>query len=346
MTLTAIKPYHYNLIVERIREGRCVPFLGAGVNASSDNYEGLPLASKVGLRLAKALTNLGEKELDDLTKSAAKDIKLRVAEVVGNLSKEELALLTEDAIDERLDEYEPLPSLISAALPDLSRLALHVEVENDFDYLMKLVREVLPDKEREPSPLLKTLASLPFELIVTTNYDRLLERAFGDKPYEKVVQPINGFSEDEQKSLGERLADSKDPIIYKIHGSFSDNGLLTDSQSSNRLILTEEDYIQFLSIVGQQGAGVPLKINEKMKHATILFLGYSLQDWDFRTIYKTLIEPLPKSQRPKSFAIQKDPPDFWVRYWDSENKKVTILDVDLYQFASELEEAWHIAGAS
>lgn len=339
MPPTAIQPGHYNLIVKRIRDGRCVPFLGAGVNISSGDYKGLPLAYDVALHMVRALTNLNQTQLETLTKKAEGDVRLRVAQAIANLDEDQIHNLTEEHIEQYLSQAGPLPSLLKASLPDLARIALHVEVETDFNYLMELIHEVIPDTDYQPSPLLQTLASLPFKLIVTTNYDRLLERAFADKPYELVVQPISGFSQDDQVQLWERLSAPKGPIIYKIHGSFHDNGNLPgQSYGRHRLILTEEDYIQFLSVVGQQGMGVPTLVSEKMVKGTILFLGYSLQDWDFRTIYKTLIEPLPEKDRPKSFAIQKNPPDFWVRYWES--KKVTIFDVDLYQFTSELQTYW------
>lgn len=337
---TAIKPSDYKLIVKRIGEKLCVPFLGAGVNVSSGNYKGLPLAYDLALHMVKDLTSLNEKQLEELTKKASDDVRLRLAQAIKGLDEQQMRNLTEENIEQSLKEAGDLPNLLRATLPDLARIALHVEVDTDFKNLMKLVHEVLPDAEYQPSPLLQVLASLPFQLIVTANYDRLLERAFGDKPYELVVQPINGFAEQDQK-LQNQLSAPKGTIIYKIHGSFSDNGSPVAAQEDNRLILTEEDYIQFLSIVGRKDVGVPTLISDKMINGTILFLGYSLQDWDFRTIYKTLIEPLPERQRPKSFAIQKNPPDFWVRYW--ENKKVTILDVDLYEFAAKLQTYWQEA---
>src|ERR1700692_3240622 len=36
----------------------------------------------------------------------------------------------------------------------------------------------------------------------------------------------------------------------------------------------------------------------------LLFLGYSLEDWDFRTLYRGLIEVLPEDDRRTAFAIQ------------------------------------------
>lgn len=340
----------YDLIVERIRAGRCVPFLGAGVNASTKDYKGLPMANDVALHMVKALLKGKMKDqLETLTRSAEKDIKLRLAQLSAQLSDEEIRKLNDDALDLYLKEAGPLPTLLTAGLPDLARIALHVEVKKDFEFLMNRLREVIPDTdEYEPSPLLNVLASLPFKLLVTANYDRLLERALektaasvtdSEKPYELVIQPVKGFTDKEQKNIQKRLSATQKPIIYKIHGSFGDTNNQTAYKEDSTLVLTEEDYIQFLSIVGRQDLGVPNLIKDKMIDSTILFLGYSLQDWDFRTIFKTLIEPLPEKQRPKSFAIQKNPPDFWVDYW--KGKKVTIIEKDLYEFATELQaEYW------
>jgi hypothetical protein len=341
MTVTAIKPSHYNLIVQRIFEGQCVPFLGAGVNVSNNNYNGLPLAYEVVLHLVKGLTKRFTKEqLEELTTQANEDVRRRMVKFVSKLDDEQLRQLPESKIEEYLSQAEPLPALLKATLPDLARIALHVQVEQDFGYLMKLVQEILPDAQHQPSPLLQTLAALPFKLFVTTNYDRLLERAFPkNDDYELLVQPVTGFTDLEQAANQNRLAGTSKPIIYKIHGSFRDNGNpVGPAQNLNRLILTEEDYIQFLSVVGRDDMGVPTLVRDKLVTGTILFLGYSLQDWDFRTIHKILFQPLQGMQKNKSFAIQKDPPDFWVQYWNE--KDVTILNVDLYTFAEELKEYW------
>lgn len=340
MPLTDIKPSHYNLLIDRISEGRCVPFLGAGVNASSKDYNGLPLAYEVALHLVRGLTkNFTKEQLADLANKAEEDVQRRVAQLVSKLDDEQIRQLSRSDLEEYLRKAEPLPALLRATLPDLARIALHVQVEQDSEFLMKLVKEVLPDAQHQPSPLLQTLASLPFKLFVTTNYDRLLERAFPNNEYELLVQPVAGFKDLEQAAIQDRLADTEKPIIYKIHGSFRDNGKGPGvSQELNRLILTEEDYIQFLSVVGRKDMGVPTMVRDKLTDGTILFLGYSLQDWDFRTIHKILFEPFDIWQKNKSFAIQKDPPDFWVQYWNSKN--VTILNVDLYTFVKELKEYW------
>jgi len=123
-------------------------------------------------------------------------------------------------------------------------------------------------------------------------------------------------------------------VVYKIHGSFSDPATPAGQDPSD-VVLTEEDYIQFLTVIGQPGAGVPNYVLSKLVHSRLLFLGYSLEDWDFRTLYKGLIETLPRDDRRTAFAIQWHPPKFWVDYW--EGKQVIIYDYDVYCFAEELE---------
>ena len=39
-----------------------------------------------------------------------------------------------------------------------------------------------------------------------------------------------------------------------------------------------------------------------------------------------------------SFAIQWNPPDFWVDYW--KKKGIEIYSMDLYKFAKELEQRY------
>lgn len=61
MPVAEIQPVHYEAIVNRIHDGRCVPFLGAGVNAIGDGYPGLPLGGEVArmASLRQVLRGLG-----------------------------------------------------------------------------------------------------------------------------------------------------------------------------------------------------------------------------------------------------------------------------------------------
>jgi SIR2-like domain len=307
MPESAIPKLEMEFIVDQIHQSRCVPFLGAAANVGSATrgYCGLPLGT-------------------DLAKEFASKVEF------------------------------------SAGGPNLARLALEYEVRTDRAYLLKFLIEFLAEQSREPSTALTTLAKLKrLKLIVTTNYDCLLERALdvAGRTYERVVQPTTGFDDSPKTAqLFEALESSKELIVYKIHGSFlakstppvqrsgsqDVNGVedLLEPSEPPSLIITEDDYIEFLTIVGKEHdkIGVPRVITKYITPSTLLFLGYSLEDWDFRTIYKSLIEPLHRFHTRKSFAIQKNPPPFWVDFWLKNNVK--IFDDELYDFTERLEQVY------
>lgn len=320
MADTRIDPEHWRLIVRRIYKGLCVPFLGAAVNIGSEeyNYPGLPLGQHVAQRLVAA--RIGAENVDP-------------------------KLLAQVTMHPSLKNSARYKDLAQTSLRNLARVSLLAEFGTDFGDFMQDLRKILPDQTCPPSPLLRILSGLPFDLIVTTNYDRLLERACEERnrDYKRVVQPIQGFDKDTWQPFNDALADyfaqqrqkelsERGVVIYKIHGTFDEQ----NGEDKSSIIITEEDYIQFLAVIGKDMQGVPPVITSKMVRATLLFLGYSLEDWDFRTIFKGHIEGLTRREQNKSFAIQKDPPRFWEEFWKAKN--VVIYDVDVYEFAHELEE--------
>lgn len=106
----------------------------------------------------------------------------------------------------------------------LSPIHLASQVESSFgrNELDTLIFQSLPDDAIIPGKLHKGLLKLKWHDIFTTNYDRLLERAFLDagRPYSVVTN----------KST---LLYSKSPRIIKLHGSFPD---------IRPFIITEEDF--------------------------------------------------------------------------------------------------------
>jgi hypothetical protein len=218
---------------------------------------------------------------------------------------------------------------------NLPRVSLLYERTVKRQALLKRVRRLLPDDQHTPSPLLRTLARLPFDLLITTNYDRLLEQALAEKSPVVVVQTVEGLEgKQEIEDWFNNFYNDKPPLVYKIHGTFREPRVPFDASP---LIITEDDYIDFLTLLGSKEHGVPTKIASRLATSTLLFLGYSLEDWDFRAIYKVLVDSLPHPKlRPGSYSVQKSAPKFWVDFW--KDKGVEILDVDVYEFAAALEK--------
>lgn len=486
---TEISPTHWRMIVQRIYNGQCVPFLGAGVNRGSKDDENLPLGSELALKILQLMTGVMSENLSDLqnairfhkleeyrqrTANALIELQAMVAEPASKELNQEKFLtilrrilpdegelrLADLIINTELEKYEDLTRV---ALQDLARVSLRYRWETDEHGFMNDLQTLIPDAERNPSSLLRMLAQLPFRLVVTTNFDRLMERAMelvnvkdikdvagliahlradenpvakflrrelsGElreqleafdpqqavpedllrqlvaelndllqkkslyylselagatadrttrvnfkpleqvfemveqkpqtyldvrrnrllleaiypdnlkphRPFDVVVQPVRGFQGEEVGSTTNRLAEMdrlKGTILFKLHGSFPDG----QPDPQKRPVITEEDYIEFLTYIGGQGEGINNLITSKLQNSTLLFLGYSLEDWNFRALFKGLIEKMLPSDQRMSFAIQKKTSDFWKKYW--ERKGVFIYNMDLYQFSEELERRY------
>jgi hypothetical protein len=168
-------------------------------------------------------------------------------------------------------------------------------------------------------------------LLLEDAYPKELARS--RKPYQLVIQPVEGFTDEEGRRLQDNPPADDVLVIYKIHGSFSDAATV---HTGAGVLITEDDYVQFLTVINETMHGVPTHIVSRLTRSTVLFLGYSLDDWDFRTLHKVLVEQrLSKHQRRAAFAIQWQPPQFWVDFWKTKN--VVIYDCDIYDFAEDLE---------
>jgi hypothetical protein len=293
-----ISTIHWDSIVRGIKEGKCVPFLGAGANAGSD----LPVGSEVARQLLEKLLERKVGAIDELI-----EIKPKAA----------------------LKKY---PDLGRARVEDLARVALHVEFEGGNPSVVAYMKEIIAEEERQPAEILRVLARLPFKLIVTTNYDCMLEQAFEleQKPRPGVLsQQILGRNPTKLAEWQARLV-SDERIVYKLHGSFDDDEV--------NLVVSEDDYIQFLGIAADETRGIPNQIQQRIKTGVVLFLGYGLEDWDVRTMHTLLIGSQEPREVNRSFAIQWNPAPFWVKFW--EKKHLTIYNMDLTEFAGQLEDEY------
>lgn len=203
-------------------------------------------------------------------------------------------------------------------------------------------------------PLHQYLASLPGPLlIVTTNYDTLLEEAFlrAGKPYDLVVYPSDrkdlanavlwwphGASEPKVSVPNKlRIDFSKTTVIYKMHGSVN----LKDN-SWETYVVTEEDYVEFLSRMTARTA-IPACFFDHFLERSFLFLGYGLRDWNLRVVLRNLSKYFSRRAAGEeneedivpSWAIQLGPSELERLLWQKRN--VTIFDLSLDEFVDGLK---------
>jgi hypothetical protein len=97
------------------------------------------------------------------------------------------------------------------------------------------------------------------------------------------------------------------PVVFHLHGRCD----VTES-----LVLTEDDYLDFLANLsrGQDVASneknllLPARIQHALNGASLLFIGYSLQDWTFRVLFRNLVMTTEAALRRISVTIQLPPP--------------------------------------
>jgi class 3 adenylate cyclase len=250
--------FHFETVVRAMSENRVVPFLGASVN-------------------------LVGRPPDKTWQFGQSDFLPVGSELADHLAR---------VFDYPSDEPRDLVRVSQFA-------AVKAGIGPLYDELRKIFKVDYP-----PTMLHQFFAALPALmrqegyppelLIVTTNYDDALERAFRavNEPFDLVTYIAEGDSRGKflhiapdgkarpidkpNKYLG--LNPAERVTILKIHGVVDRQNRARDSY-----VITEDHYIDYLAHkdIAQQ---LPAQLLEKMSWSHFLFLGYSLRDWNLRVI--------------------------------------------------------------
>jgi len=241
---------HWKLLLQRIRMGRCLPFIGAGASAGV-----LPLGGEIARKWA--------------------------------------------------GEYGyPL-----ADTSDLPRVAQFVAVTYDAMYpkleLLELFKGRQPPEFTASDDPHGVLARLPLPMYITTNYDDFMFRALqatrlkDGNGHKLPVRELCRWNSAVRKHASVFDSDYEPtvekPVVFHMHGS--------DANPAS-LVLTEDDYLDFLVQIAKDPKLLPERIAEAFTDSTLLFLGYSLADWNFRVLFRTLVEYLEKSTSSVHVSVQ------------------------------------------
>lgn len=189
-------------------------------------------------------------------------------------------------------------------------------------------------------------------LVITTNYDRQLETAYRNatgRDLEVVI--YNGGTDANQKvaSLHPHVRraqlwrPSKLTTLYKMHGCISMPQTHEGSwHELHNLVVTEEDYINFLSnaLSHDESKFLLPHILARIAESTTLFIGYGLADWNFRVVFKATAELNDKA----GYAVQGPKPErvtarhqAAVAFWG--HKNVQIVNEHAAIFVADLSAA-------
>ena len=193
---------------------------------------------------------------------------------------------------------------------------------------------------------LRILAELPLPVYLTTNIASFMEdalRGVGKEPHVEVCcwrDDVEADAPSVFKQDPEYKPSPEEPLVYHVHG--------LDAYPCS-LVLAEDDYLEFLFNVGQDPETIPNRVAVALADSSLLLLGYHLQDWDFRVIFRGLITSRRSSRRLMSLSIQLTPDpggvdnvvhaqEYLERYFEGANFEIYWGDVQ--SFMKELWEHW------
>jgi hypothetical protein len=134
-------------------------------------------------------------------------------------------------------------------------------------------------------------------------------------------------------------------VVYKMHGTARLKALLrpeTGEEFIDSIVLTESDYVEFLE--DDRLNKVPSRILDQMRRSNLLFLGYSLEDWNFRVLLQRLprIQTRQKKAKQKHWAcrLMAHPDEVENRFWRL--RGVELYPVSLDMFLERLRTAIEI----
>ncbi len=147
----------------------------------------------------------------------------------------------------------------------------------------------------------RALAALPLPIFVTTAVDRLLEHGLTEqgKAPNSAVCAWQGEAEAEGAG-GELRPDVARPLVYHLFGRLD---------ARDAMVLTEDDYFDFLIGVTGNRDLIPVTVRRALADTALLFLGFHMEDWNFRVLFRSIMSQQGGGRRKRyaHIAAQVDP---------------------------------------
>ena len=220
--------------------------------------------------------------------------------------------------DQLLRELAAEAGLPAAEVDPLDLPQWYVEARGRAALEGHLVR--IFDAPAEPTQLQRILARFPWDVVFTTNYDRLLERALAAQGRE-----VDVVVEDTQVG---RVAERSRTTLVKMHGCVS---------RPHSLVVSREDYDAY----DLRHPATITYLQSLLSTRTFLFVGFSLRDPNFRNIYR-IVQQVLGSFRRYAYAIllERSLNPYVLQYWRRQRLLVLPLadPEQVRQFMAEAQE--------
>lgn len=204
-------------------------------------------------------------------------------------------------------DWDGLGRVISSYIPNytytnpIDALSLF-EAEYSRTKLIELIAKELHVFSIKPGKVHRAFCALNFESICTTNFDFLIEQTLAESstPYSPIV------SEDR---LSINMQETTK--VIKMHGDFN---------HPDNMVITEDDYDCFL----EKNKILATYVSNMFITKTLLLVGYSLDDYDIRTLWKTIGSRLGRLHTP-AYVVLVGADQFEISKYERRNIKVINL---------------------
>jgi len=361
---TSIDDIPFDWIATDLREGNCIPFLGAGASSFPDDGNAKPpTARRLAMELAAESTYPPYQVV--LSGPDPGDAEAQQRFFKAKLECENLMLVSSwvehgrgdrprlrDKLRKRLaSEENPLPwNPLHALLAQIAERKPMAIITTNYDDLVELAfsdRRVPLDlfvvaidrraAEARVQDALGSGSAVGDEIRPesgnrrSTSEGPVLQGAILFRPAgERELTPVTGEQQllDVETDTGEiRL---KRSVLFKIHGHID-----RTRRADDTFVITEEDYVSFLGRMASGNPVIPADLIPLMQSRRLLFLGYGLRDWNFRVLLDRLTRM--RVQAVRSYAITYDIDPAESRLWDRRN--VQVFAADLNEFVPRLDAA-------
>lgn len=298
---------HCQVVARRLAEGKVIPFLGAGANLC----ERPPGTSWQG---GGYLPSGGE-------------LAAYLAETYAYPGGDASDLL-------RVAQYVDLTAGDAALVDELHAIFAGTYLPNK---LYRLLAELPPTLRAQGREVCG-------QLVLTTNYDDAVERAFAEAGEDLDVvfyaaEPNEAPRFVHLRPDGERVdipghtdyrgfALERRSVLFKVHGAVDRADLDSDSY-----VITEDHYIDYLARENVTRL-IPTYLMARMRTSHFLFLGYGMRDWNLRVILRSIWAE--QTRHFTSWAIQREPDEIDRRFW--ERHRVEILDRSLEDWVDVMRD--------
>jgi len=196
----------------------------------------------------------------------------------------------------------------------------------------------------------QVLAELPFHTYTTTNYDDLLQKALIRLRQQCEPQTLVCRWHDRNTPVVATIAEGtySRPVVFHMHG---------DLNSVQSMVLTEDDYLQFLCSVVERENLIPMNIVTAFRTSALMFVGYSLEDISLRVLFQRVASFMAGNDFTHVAVQYTKPPNASAKdiealekHFEYQRKRLKNVNIRLFwgdcdEFAETLWSHWQAAQA-